>query len=75
MKCNVKAVCLIFRKTSRKKNSSAMYLLHIKENSILSYNKFANNFKWIFCYVLPVLPEKFAGCWLLRAIEIIHVIF
>ena len=54
-----------------------MYLLqrirrHIKENSILSYNKFANNFKWIFCYVLP---EKFAGCWLLRAIEIIHVIF
>lgn len=52
-----------------------MYLLHIKENSILSYNKFANNFKWIFCYVLPVLPEKFAGCWLLRAIEIIHVIF
>ena len=67
MKCNVKAVCLIFRKTSRKKNSSTMYLLQrmrrdIKENSILSYNKFANNFKWIFCYVLPVLPEKFAGC-------------
>ena len=57
-----------------------MYLLqrmrrYIKENSILSYNKFANNFKWIFCYVLPVLPEKFAGCRLLRAIEIIHVIF